>query len=138
MNKEEETTGYLPSTSLRAGNRQSTPLRGYDYSQPGAYLKNPAASCGVLQFAIMPNHVRGIIVIRDIASVGAGLSRPVLLSVRPGGNSMGRDNRAPTNATTGDTNATGNANATNGDTKSTNKTTRAPTLGNIVAYFKYQ
>ncbi len=98
------------------------------------------------EFAIMPNHVHGIIIIRDFASVGARSSRPMETwqpetsrSSRPVsglGNPVGRDDqntgrddRAPINATDGVTNATG-------DTEK--PTARKPTLGNMVAYFKYR
>lgn len=62
------------------------------------------------EFIIIPNHVHGIIIIRDFIPVGAGSSRPdVTGSSRPDVTrlSIGRDDRAPT-------------------------------LGNMVAYFKYQ
>ena len=102
------------------------------------------------EFIIMPNHVHGIIVIHDFVSVGARSSRPSRLSrpmglprpelarssrpmesetaglsransVSDGPDGQGRDDRAPTNAT-----HTGKP------------TVKTPTLGNIVAYFKYQ
>jgi len=168
-------------------NRQSTRLRGYDYSQPGAYFVticihdwkqkllggvvdgamvendygNTVRQCWndlpahyphirLEEFIIMPNHVHGIIVIRDFAPVGAGSSRPVSktdgatharssrpmesemagssrpVSVSELGNFMGRDDRAPTNATDANAPPTGKP------------TVKTPTLGNIVAYFKYQ
>ncbi len=215
-------TGYHPSTSLRAGNRKSIRLPGYDYSLPGAYFVTVCIQdrkqklfgdvvggamvendYGIIvrqcwndlpahyphirldEFIIMPNHIHGIIVIRDSTFVGARSSRPILKtdgptyarSSRPIGLSrpimpssgaiesetaglsrpmefprtefpgrgdqnmgrdtrahkMGRDDHAPTNATIGDTNATDTNATTTG--KPTTKTT---TLGNIVAYFKYQ
>jgi putative transposase len=143
-------------------NRKSIRFRGYDYSLPGAYFitvcfhdfkhklfgnvvggnmvennygiivrqcwNNLPAHYPHIQlneFIIMPNHVHGIIVIRHSASVGARSSRPDLprssrpisvpdmsvLSEMGRDNPVGRDNHAPT---------------------------RAPTLGTIVAYFKYQ
>jgi REP element-mobilizing transposase RayT len=176
-------------------NRQSTRLRGYDYSQPGSYfvtvcihdrkqklfggvidgkmnendVGNAVRQCWndlashyphirLDEFVIMPNHVHGIIVIRDFApresvfrnSVGAGLSRPDIST----GNSIGRDDRAPTNANRNanatnhmrDNRAGQNSNGRDNPDESngrdnpapTNAASRPITLGNMVAYFKYQ
>ena len=154
-------SGHHPSTALRAGNRQSTRLCGHDYSQPGAYFitvcihdrkqnlfgdvaggKIFENDCGNIvrvcwndlcahyqnvrldEFVVMPNHFHGIIVICD--SVGARLSRPISRNPQldtnatpyeisvPDVSEQGRDDRAPT------------------------EKSRKPTLGNMVAYFKYQ
>jgi REP element-mobilizing transposase RayT len=148
-------------------NRKSIRLPGHDYSLPGAYFVticihdwkqkllggvvdgamvendygNTVRQCWndlpahypqirLDEFIIMPNHVHGIIVIHDFVSVGARSSRPSRLSrpnsVSDGPDGQGRDDRAPTNATDANATPTGKP------------TVKTPTLGNIVAYFKYQ
>lgn len=72
------------------------------------------------EFAIMPNHVHGILNIRD-SVVGAGLCRPNDENINM--SKTGRDDRAPT--------MTGSDDRIGRDDP-------APTLGMMVAYFKYQ
>jgi putative transposase len=132
-------------------NRRSVRLKKYDYSTPGYYFVticindcrqnlfgdimdrkltsndyakivadcwyDLAVHCSHIrldEFVIMPNHVHGIINIRDYF-VGAGLSRPVFnRRNNPIGRGIGHDDRE------------------------IGRDNRAPTLGMMVAYFKYQ
>ena len=66
------------------------------------------------EFVVMPNHVHGIIVIRDF--VGAGLSRPSFPPAKAGSSRPKSDVASI----------------------KTGRDDRAPTLGNMVAFFKYQ
>jgi putative transposase len=130
--------------------RRSIRLRGYDYSQAGAYFVtivtqnreplfgevingemrlNESGACVMRwwediprhfpgvdtdAFVVMPNHVHGIIVITDADNVGAGSPRP--------------DAPIPPQNTPG-TDAVAGADAA---------PRQRPSLGNVVAYFKYQ
>lgn len=135
-------TGYHSRRSIR--------LRDYDYSQPGYYyvtlcihdwkqklfgeiidwkmIENQLAGIVRIcwndlpthythiqldEFIIMPNHVHGIIHIRD--SLGTGVC-------------VGARSSRPTSG----------SNTNNTNTNQTGRDNRAPTLGKIVAYFKYQ
>ncbi len=137
--------------------RRSIRLKGYDYSQPGAYfitivtqertclfgdvvdgqmrlndtgeivrqcwLDIPAhfPNTGLDEFVVMPNHVHGIIVI-----VGAGSPRPY---------------NAPDAQTAPDAQSALDAQTTSGAWTGMGAETasiRRATLGQIVAYFKYQ
>lgn len=125
-------------------------LAGYDYSQLGAYfvtivtlnreclfgevVNGEMAPNGVGEavtacwheirshfptvepdaFVLMPNHVHGILVIAD--SVGAGSSRPQVPPILEGGSQIGAE--TPKGAETAPL--------------------QRPTLGQVVAYFKYQ
>jgi putative transposase len=84
------------------------------------------------EFAIMPNHVHGIINIRD-SVVGAGLSRPNDENINM--SKTGRDNPAPT--TTGPDNRVWRENPVGRDNR-VGRDNPAPTVGKMVAYFKYQ
>jgi putative transposase len=128
--------------------RQSIRLRGYDYSQPGAYFitlctQNRECNLGEIingemkftvrgliidefwlkipdhfphveldQFVVMPNHIHGIIVINDEL--------------------LGEQNIKETNI---NTNINTNTNIEGGETPPLRKKT---TLGQIIAYYKYQ
>ena len=130
-------------------NRQSIRLRQYDYSLPGAYfvticvrnreclfgkiangimlmnqygtivnncwfdLPNHYKNIKLDYFVIMPNHIHGIIVIKN-PIVGARSSRPSWNWCQ---SEKGRDDLAPT---------------------SNGRKDPTPTLGKIVAFFKYQ
>lgn len=131
--------------------RRSIRLRWYDYSHPGVYFVtlcihdrtqrlfgNVVAGKMVLnsageyaqkcwmdisihysqikldEFVVMPNHIHGIIVIRDC--VGAGLSRPSFPPVKTMASRL----------------------KSNGASIKTGRDDRAPTLGTMVAFFKYQ
>lgn len=126
--------------------RQSIRLRGYDYSQPGSYFitlctQNRECNLGEImngemkftvrgfiidefwskipdhfpnveldEFVVMPNHIHGIIVINDEL--------------------LGEKNIKETNTEDGET----NTNTEGGETPPLRKTT----LGQVVAYYKYQ
>jgi REP element-mobilizing transposase RayT len=147
-------------------NRRSIRLKGYDYTQPGAYfvticVQNHECMFGnvvngemmlnewgiivktiwdglpqkythidINEYIIMPNHFHGII------TVGARSARPATttttrpaITTRPQTNTDGETGRAdPAITTRPQTNTDGE----------TGRADPAPTMGQIVAYFKYQ
>jgi putative transposase len=172
-------------------NRKSTRLRGYDYSQPGAYfitvcihdrkkysfgnvvdgamaendygkivrncwndLPSHYPQIRLDEFVVMPNHFHGIIVICDSASVGARSSRPTELA-RPETAGLSRPNETWQMETSWSSRPTELRDSETGrddentgrDDRAPTKTSmdattqtpiRTPTLGDMVAYFKYQ
>jgi len=165
--------------------RRSIRLKGYDYSQAGAYFVtivtqnreplfgevingemrlNESGACVMRwwediprhfpgvdtdAFVVMPNHVHGIIVITDADNVGAGSPRPD--APHPPQNTPGTDAvaGAGTPAGTGDDIGAGsprpdapippqNTPGTDAVAGADAAPRQRPSLGNVVAYFKYQ
>jgi putative transposase len=97
------------------------------------YLQSHYPQIRLDEFIIMPNHIHAIIIIHDIPLVGARSSRPIgLESSRP----LDLESSCPLGSGFG--NDIGKHIDMGCDNSEDGRDDRAPTLGNMIAYFKYQ